>query len=338
MALQSLAGVSLRAMRTLRVRALVSVGVACVVTAAAQTARAVADTPGDLISQPCRTTLNAPPDWELQRLSRWMSSTASAGPNPQVRVGAFEIVLNELGDQAGAVGLDNARGTFYVRFSPGPLDAAAVHERFVRAVERSVPAEYVDAIRARLRVVAQTYPQAELLDLQRSFYDRLRAERPDVPATGGVGCWESDDVRLELGVYGTAGEEGEAAVRQMAAEHGDRILVYRREGGPPSPAIGRFPAPPGRPPVPATPAPPAGPVLSPLPRFAETVVVRRRCGRRPTARIALASAWRSRLRAFRVGTGRWRRAAVVVPLRRTVRVEVAGTDGRSVAGRIARCT
>jgi len=316
-------------MRTLRVRALAAVGVACVVTAAAQTARAVADTPGDLISQPCRTALSAPPDWELQRLSRWMSSSASVGPNPQVRVGAFDIVRDELGGQAGAVGLDNARGTFFVRFSPGPLDAAAVHERFVRAVERSVPAEHIDVIRPRLRVVAQTYPQAELMDLQRSFYDRLRAERPDVPASGGVGCWKSDDVRLEVGVYDTSGEEGEAAVRQMAAEYGDRILVFRQQGGPPAPAS--LPAPPGQPP----PAPPAAPVLSPLPRFTEAVTVRRRCGRRPTARIALASAWRSRLRDFRVGTGPRRRTAVVVPLRRTVRVEVTGTDGRSVAGRIA---
>jgi hypothetical protein len=324
-------------MRTQRVRALAAIGVACVVTAAAQAAPAVADTPGDLISQPCRTPRGAPPDWELQRLSHWMGSTASAGPNPQFRVGAFEIVLRELGGQAGAVGLDNARGTFYVRFGPGPLDAAAVHDRFVRAVERSVPAEHVEAIRPRLRVVAQTYPQAELMDLQRSFFDRLRAERPDVPVSGGVGCWESDDVRLELAVYDTPGNEGEAAVRRMAAEYGDRILVYRREGGPPTPGIGRLPAPPGRPPLPTPPPPPAAPVLSPLPRFAEAVVVRRRCGRRPTARIALTPAWSSRLRAFRVGTGRWRRTAVVVPLRRTVRVEVTGTDGRSVAGRIARC-
>jgi len=226
-----------------------------------------------------------------------------------------------------------------VRFSPGPLDAAAVHERFVRAVERSVPAEHVEAIRPRLRVVAQTYPQAELMDLQRSFYDRLRAERPDVPAGGGVGCWKSDDVRIEVGVYDSSGEEGEAAVRRMAAEHGDRILVFRQPGGPPTPAIGRLPAPPGPQPLPAPPALPAAPVLRPpLPRFAEAVVVRRRCGRRPTARIALAPAWRSRLRAFRVGTGRWRRTAVVVPLRRTVRVKVTGKDGRSVAGRVARCT
>lgn len=325
-------------MRTRRARALAAIGVACVVTAAAQPAPAVADTPGDLISQPCRTTPDAPPDWELQRLAQWMSSTTSAGPNPQQRVGAFEVVLNELGGQAGAVGLDNARGTFYVRFSPGPLDAAAVHDRFVRAVERSVPAEHVEAIRPRLRVVAQTYPQAELMDLQRSFYDRLRAERPDISAGGGVGCWESDDVRLEVGVYGTAGEEGVAAVRRMAAEYGERILVFRREGGPPSPAILRLPAPPGQPPLPTPPAPPATPVLSPLPRFAEAVVVRRRCGRRPTARIALAPAWRSRLRGFRVGTGRWRRTAVVVPLRKAVRVEITATNGRRVAGRIARCS
>ncbi len=170
----------------------------------------MADTPGDLSSQPCRTTLSAPPDWEPRRLAYWMSTVASAGPNTQVRVGAFILVLNELGGQAGAVD-----------------------------------------------------PQAELMDLQRSFCDRLRTERPDVPAGGHVGCQESDDVRFEVGVYGTAGEEDEAAVRRM-----DRIIISRRQGGPPTavPALGRFPAPPGQPPLPSPPAPPAAPAPSPLPR------------------------------------------------------------------------
>lgn len=127
----------------------------------------------------------------------------------------------------------------------------------------------------------------------------------------------------------------EAAVRRIAAEYEGRVVVTRRPYGPSTPAIGPAPSPAPRPAPP--PVDPRTPLLAPMPLFAEAVAVRRRCGRRPSARIALAAAWRTRLRGFRVGTGPWRRNAVTVNLRRTVRVEVARRDGRRVVGRVARC-
>ncbi|MDQ3631374.1 MAG: hypothetical protein M3417_08955, partial [Actinomycetota bacterium] len=248
-------------MQVLRPRSPTVIALACLAAIVAWPAQALAN-PGD-ITQPCRTA-SSPPDWELQRLARWMSTTTSTGPNPQTRVGAFDVVRADLGAQAGDVGLDNMRGTFYVRFSPGPLDAAAVHERFVRAVERTAPAEDVQAIRPRLRVVAQQYPQTELRSLQRGLFDRIRAERPDVAIGGSVGCRESDDVRVEIDLYSGASEEAAAAVDRIVAEYGDRVVLTRRPYGPPSPAIGR-PAPlPAPPPMPS-PTPSPAPALTPLP-------------------------------------------------------------------------
>lgn len=119
--------------------------------------------------------------------------------------------------------------------------------------------------------------QSELLALQRSFFDRVSAERPDIRLGSSVGCRESDDVRVEVDVYSATGDEGEA------------------------------------------------------------VVVRRRCGRRPAAYVALAPKWRPRLRSFRVGSGQRRRTAVVVRLRSTVRVEATTIDGLKILGRIAAC-
>jgi len=305
---------------------------------------AVAGSPGPArageITQPCRTDPRAPADGELQRLAIWMSSVAYAtpvggGPTPPPRVGAFDAVRADLGEQAGSVGLDNARGTFYVRLGPGPLDAAAAHERFVRAVEQTVPAEHVAAILPRLRVVEQPYADRELEALRQTLAARIKAERPDVVVGMSVGCRESDDVRVEIDLYDPASEEAEAAVRRIAAEYEGRVVVTRRPYGPPTPGIGPAPSPAPRPAAP--PVDPRTPLLAPMPPFAEAVAVRRRCGRRPSARIALAAAWRTRLRGFRVGTGPWRRNAVTVNLRRTVRVEVARRDGRRVVGRVARC-
>lgn len=331
-------------MRTAGLRRLTAVALTVFVALAVHPVLAVADAGAAEITQPCRT-VSGPPDGELQRLGIWMSTVASAIPPPQpgatasperavapvIRLGAFDAVLRSLGAQAGSVGLDNARGTFYVRFSPGPLDAVAVHERFVRAVEQTVPPEHVDAITARLRVIAQAYPEAELRALQRALFERLRAERPDVRIGAGVGCRESDDVRVEIDLYQGASADGEAALQRIAAEYGDRVVVIRRAYGPPVPAIGLGPGP-------LPPAPPGPGVAAPaLPRFSEVVVVRRRCGRRPTARIALAPAARTQYRGFRVGAATRRRTAVTVSLRRAVRVEVERADGRIVAGRVARC-
>ena len=333
-------------MRAHRVGVSSALAVSCLVAALGPATASAAE-----ITQPCRTDPRAAPDWELQRLARWMSTTTSATPppgsasssgsNPQTRVGAFDAVQAALGDQAGGVGLDNQRGTFYVRFSPGALDAAAVHARFVRAVEETVPAEEVEAIRSRLRVVAQPYPEGELRQLTRSLFDRLRAERPGVGLGAGVGCIESDDVRVELSLYSDASAEDEAAVRRIAGEHGDRVVVVRRPYGPPGPGIGPAPVTPLQP-VPRVPQDPSSspspaPRAATRPKLTTVAVARRRCGRRPSARIALAPAWRTRIRAFRVAAGPWRRTAATVPLRRAGRVEVVLKDGRTVVGRVARC-